>query len=89
MERNAKILWIGEIEELKDGKHRLAIDVSTTTYPKKRFLVYENKIYSFDLIKKFRRNVFKVGDIIDFEYNTPNGNYFPSIWKIYNHKSKK
>lgn len=89
---NATIEWIGEIEthNKKDRSTTLkvAIDVSTNSTPKKRYVIFQNqKNYSFDLIKNFKANLYKVGDYIDFDYNEPTGNYFPIIWRIVNHRS--
>lgn len=84
---NATIEWIGEIEESKIGKNKVAIDISTNSEPKKRYVVLENMNYAFDLIKNFKANVYKVGDKIDFNFNVPTGNWYPTIWRIINHKS--
>lgn len=86
---NAQIEWIGKIEIASNNKYKLAIDVSTASTPKKRYIIYSNDTYAFDLVRKFKSKEFKVGDIISFNFNAPTGNYFPTIWRIANHKSKQ
>lgn len=85
---NATIEWIGEIEKMPDNREKIAIDVSTASSPKKRYVIWKNKNHAFDLLKDFKINHFKVGDKIDFDYNEPTGRWYPTIWRIANHKRK-
>jgi len=88
--QNATIESIGEITiDSRSKKHKLAIDISTPSTPKKRYIIHRNDKYAFDLVKNFEAKVFKVGDKIDFDFNEPTGNYFPTIWRIANQKRKE
>lgn len=86
--KKAVIEHIGEVMLSQTGVKSVVIDVSTNSTPKTRYVIFQNKTYAFDLIKKFEANVFKIGDTIDFYFNVPSGNYFPNIWRIVNHHSK-
>lgn len=86
--KNATIESIGEIQiDPTSGKEILAIEISTNSTPKRKYVIYRNPKYAFDILKNFERNVFKVGDKIDFNYNETQKGSFNSIWRILNHKS--
>lgn len=88
--KNATIEWIGEIVlDDRSKKHKVAIDISTKSSPKKRHIIHRNDKYAFDLIKNFEAKVYRVGDIIDFDFNLGSNYSFPNIWRITNHKRKE
>lgn len=82
---NATLLHIGEIKKTSKGLKLLKIHVSMPNGgPLKRFIIFQNRQSRFDLVKLFeRKDHFKVGDIISFNYNkSDNDKKFDSIWKL-------
>lgn len=79
----AKILKIGEIQKANKGYELLSIDVQTPLSGKRTFTVIQNRNPKFDLVKKFRNEVFKEGQTIDFNFNKAEQSWqFDSIWDI-------
>lgn len=86
---NAKIFYIGPTEvDPVTLKKKVIIRVIDSLGKKTTYIVHQNKKYTFDEVHKFELNYYKKGDIIDFYFNKSNGDEFPDIWRIVNHKSK-
>jgi hypothetical protein len=83
--KEAEIEWIGEVQR-ENGTDLLAVDLSTKSTPKQRYLIYRNKIHAFDLVRLFERGDFKKGDKFDFLFNQGSLGKYSSIWRIVNHR---
>ena len=86
--KNATIEFIGEIVTNDKGDDKVLMDLSTPNMPKTRFLIYKNKKPLFDILRKIKRGDYSVGDKVCVDYNEPTGNYYPTIWRITNHKKR-
>lgn len=88
---NAVITFVGKIEPQKKNpnKKQLIIKIIDKFGKKGTYLIYENDINRFDLVKKFTHKTYDVGDTISFDFNTATGPWFPNIWSISNHRKKE
>jgi|AntDeeMinimDraft_6_1070357.scaffolds.fasta_scaffold25690_1 hypothetical protein len=81
---NAEILHIGEIKETKSGHKMLSVDVKMPNGGvRKTFVVYQNRVNRYDLVKLFKTEFFKVGQTVSFNFNPASSNWqFDSIWDL-------
>lgn len=84
----ATIVFVGEIQKGSNGKKKMVIDVTTPKTHKTRYIIYENDNQSFDIIRNFENKFIVKGDMFDFDFNVPTGNWYPNIWRYANHIKK-
>lgn len=80
---NVILLRIGEIKQTSKKMNLLNIDIQMPSGIKKRFVIFENINPRFDLLKLFRRNYFKEGQKVSFNYNKADEDWkFDNIWQL-------
>lgn len=83
---NAKITFIGDVQKSKSGREAIKVKMEMPNSGGRvdEFVVLQNtRNPRFDLIKQFKREVFKVGQTVGFSYNKAQEDWQSDvIWKL-------